>query len=56
MCCRISAAAVSAVKRQVAGDHLVQHDAQRVDIDLGVEILAAFALLGRHVKRRAEDR
>ena len=42
-------------ERDVAGEHLVQHDAQRVEIRAGVDGGAA-GLFGREVLRRADDR
>ena len=42
-------------ERRRARQHLVRHDAERVLIDLGAN-LASENLLGRHVRRRADDR
>ena len=41
-------------ERKLAGEELVQHRAERVDVDRRRE-LAAFCLLGSDVRRRAED-
>ena len=46
---------VGAVERGQPGQHLVHHDAQRVDVRAGVDRLAA-DLLGRHVSGAADDR
>ena len=43
------------VERHVAHQHLVEHDAERVDVDPLVEIAPAGDLLGRHVPERADD-
>ncbi len=40
-------------QRQFAGEHLVEHDAQRVDIGSMIDVARMFGLLGRHVVRRA---
>jgi hypothetical protein len=42
--------------RQLARQHLVEHDAQREDVGAVVDLARARALLGRHVVRRAEQR
>src|SRR6185295_18669470 len=39
---------------QLAGQHLVEHDAQRVDVDAMVDILRRLQLLGRHVVGRPD--
>ena len=39
---------------RLAGQHLIRHDAQRVEIAAGVEVTIARGLLGRHVRRRAD--
>ena len=44
---------VLAVERDVPGQHLVEHDAERVDVRLAVDVVAE-RLLGRHVVGRAE--
>jgi hypothetical protein len=44
---------VLAVERDVAGEHLEQHDAERVDVRLAVDVVAE-RLLGRDVVGRAE--
>ena len=44
-----------ALERPVAGQHLVEHDAEREDVRPRVD-LAAPRLLGGHVGDRAEDR
>ena len=44
---------VLAVERDVAGEHLVEHDAERVDVGLAVDVVAE-RLLGRDVVGRAE--
>ena len=44
---------VLAVERDVAGQHLVEHDAERVDVGLAVDVVAE-RLLGGHVVRGAE--
>ena len=41
-------------ERRVAGEHLVQHHAQRVDVGAGGDLPLAHRLLGRHVVRRAQ--
>ena len=41
-------------ERRLAGGELVEHDAEREDVGARVERFAA-RLLGRHVRRRAED-
>ncbi len=43
-----------AVERHLAGEHLVEDDAEGVDVGAGVDALPR-RLLGRHVVRRAED-
>ena len=44
-----------AVKRPLAGEHFVEHDAQAVDVAAGIDLVRrAASLLGRHVGRRAE--
>lgn len=40
---------------ELAGEHLVEHDAKRVDVGPVVHGVGALALLGRHVARRAHD-
>jgi hypothetical protein len=45
---------VLAVERDLAGEHLVEHDAERVDVRLAVDVVAE-RLLGGHVVRRAQD-
>ena len=40
-------------ERGAAGEHLVQHDAKRVDVGFIVDLDAAATLLGGHVARRA---
>ena len=45
---------VSRPERAPAGQHLVQHAAERPDVRAPVHRLAA-RLLGAHVRRRAED-
>ena len=40
--------------RRLAGEHLVQHGAERVDVAARVERAVARRLLGAHVLRRAE--
>ena len=42
-------------ERRLAGDHLVEHAAQAVDVGSGVEVSLAGALLRAHVRRRAHD-
>ena len=42
-----------AVKRQLAGEHLVQHDADRVDVGTGIGLIA-LGLLGADVMHRAD--
>ena len=44
---------VLAVERDVAGEHLEEHDAERVDVGLAVDVVAE-RLLGRDVVGRAE--
>ena len=44
-----------ALERRLAGEHLVQHTAQRVDVRAGIHLLAA-RLLRRQVLRRADHR
>ena len=44
-----------ALERHAAGEHLVEHDAERVDVGLRADAAAA-RLLGREVLRRADDR
>ena len=41
-------------ERRVAGQHLVEHHAQRVDVGAGGDLPLAHRLLGPHVVRRAE--
>ena len=41
-------------ERRLAGQHLVEHRAERVDVGPRVEIVLAGGLLGAHVLRRAE--
>jgi hypothetical protein len=43
-----------ALKRLPAGQHLVEHDAEREDVGPGIDA-APFHLLGRHVANRAEN-
>ena len=43
---------VPGLERASAGEHLVEHEAERIDVALGRD-LAARDLLGRHVRRRA---
>ncbi len=43
------------VEGHLAHEHLVEHDAERVDVDPLVEIAPAGDLLGRHVPERSED-
>ena len=43
-----------AVEQARAGQHLVEHDAERPDVGALVDSLA-LGLLGRHVRRGAED-
>jgi hypothetical protein len=45
-----------AVEGTPARDHLVENHAERVDVGGGADVSLAHALLGRHVKRRAEQR
>jgi hypothetical protein len=40
-------------ERHAAGDHLVEHDAEGVDVGAVIDVAAALALLGGHVRRRA---
>ena len=49
------ATGLSPVKGGSAGDHLVEHDPERVDVAAGVDGLA-LGLLGREVGGRAHDR
>ena len=42
-------------ERRLAGEHLVEHTRERVDIGSGVDVLAT-DLFGTHVLRRTEDR
>ena len=44
----------SSGKGPPAGEHLVQHDAEREDVAPGVDGFAGH-LLGRHIRERAED-
>ena len=55
-CSRLTAilSGVSPTKGRRPGDHLVEHDAERVDIG-GRRHRPALDLLGRHVGRRARD-
>ena len=39
---------------RLAGQHLVRHGAERVDVAAGADLPVAHRLLGRHVRRRAE--
>ena len=57
LCRRISitACGVRRLERRLAGDELVQHDPERVDVAALVGRIA-FDLLRRHVRRRAEHR
>ena len=48
------ACAVLAAVRRLAGEHLVRHRAERVDVAAPVDRAIAGRLLGRHVLRRAE--
>ncbi len=41
-------------ERHAAGEHLVEADAERVDVGAVIDVRAAFALLGRHIGRRAK--
>ena len=41
-------------ERRLAGEHLVHHARQAVDVALGRDVLAAHRLLGAHVRRRAD--
>ena len=41
-------------KRRLAGEHLVRHRTERVEVDARVDRLLAHRLLGTHVLRRAE--
>src|SRR5207247_941267 len=41
-----------AVERRLAGEHLVQHAAQGVEVGLGRDLALAHGLLGSHVVRR----
>src|SRR4029078_10346904 len=40
--------------RRIAGQHLVQHGSQRVDVRAAIDLPVASRLLRRHVLRRAE--
>jgi hypothetical protein len=42
------------LERQHAGEHLVRHHAQRVEVGAAVDLAVAGALLGAHVRRRAD--
>ena len=47
-----------ALKRPLAGQHFIQHQAKREDVAAGLDFLAArlrLQLLGRHVVQRAHD-
>jgi hypothetical protein len=39
-----------------AGEHFVEHDAERVDVGAGIDLLRRGGLLRSHVARRAGDR
>ena len=41
-------------ERRLAGEHLVEHGAERVDVRAGGDLALAHRLLGTHVVRRAE--
>ena len=41
-------------ERRLAGQHLVEHAAERVDVGAGVDVALAARLLGAHVGRRAD--
>ena len=53
-CLRTTCNRIVGEERLPAGEHLEQHHAARVEIGARVDV-AAFALLGRHVVRRADD-
>src|SRR5690242_21742407 len=42
------------LKGKIAGNHLVKHQAEGVDVGASVDV-SALDLLGRHVPRRTED-
>jgi hypothetical protein len=42
------------LERHLSGEHLVEHDAEAVEIGQSIDVLAA-TLLGRHVGERADD-
>ena len=53
--CEMMPQVVVGAERHLAGEALVEHHAQRPDVDAVVEVLLAARLLGRHVERRPEQ-
>ena len=56
MCAASIRCAVRSGEQRLAGEQLVRHRAERVDVGAVIDVRVAGGLLGRHVRRRADRR